>query len=270
MPPGERREPGRGWAVVLAVLVHLVFVLLLVFGVNWQTREASPVIAELWSSLPAVKPTPKRAPEPPPEPEPKPVPKPEPKPTPKPEPKPEPKPLPKPDIEIKAKEKEKEKKRQEEERKKAEEQKIKQAELKRQEAELKHMEQEKLKQAQALQEHQREVERQQQEAARALASQRAAAQSKLEGDYKSRIRDKIKRYIVVPPDVPGNPQAEFDVTLMPTGEVLNARLTHSSGNAAYDSAVERAIYKAQPLPLPPDASLFSRFRELQLKFRLNE
>lgn len=265
MPPGERKDPGRGLAGILAVLVHLVFVGVLVFGVSWQTREAAPVMAELWSSLPA--PAPKLEPkaEPKPEPEPAPRPEPEPEPEPKPVPKPEPKvKQPKPakaEIELKAKEKEK--KKRQEEQKKAEEEKRKQAELKR-------LEQEKQKQERALQEQQREALRQQQEAANALARQQATAQTRLENDYKGRIRDKIKRFIIVPPDVPGNPQAEFEVTLMPGGEVLHAKLARSSGNPAYDNAVERAIYKAQPLPLPPDPSLFGRFRELQLKFRLNE
>jgi colicin import membrane protein len=49
--------------------------------------------------------------------------------------------------------------------------------------------------------------------------------------------------------------------------VLDARLTRSSGNAAYDNAVERAILKSQPLPLPADAGMFSRFRELKLSFK---
>lgn len=265
MLQGGRNEPGKKWAIALAILVHLVFVAVLIFGVDWQTREAAPVVAELWSSLsaPAVKPVSKPVPEPKREPETKPESKPEPRPLPKSEPKVEqPKPA-KPEIALKAKEVEKEKKRQEEEQKKVEKAALKQAESKRQENE-------KLKQERVLLEQQRELVRQQQEAADAQASQRAAAQSRVESDYKGRIRDKIKRSIIVPPDVPGNPQAEFDVTLMPTGEVLNAKLIRSSGNAAYDSAVERAIYKAQPLPLPPDASLFSRFRELQLKFRLNE
>jgi colicin import membrane protein len=39
---------------------------------------------------------------------------------------------------------------------------------------------------------------------------------------------------------------------------------------AYDNAVERAILKAQPLPLPPDAALFNRFREMKLGFRPKE
>jgi colicin import membrane protein len=41
----------------------------------------------------------------------------------------------------------------------------------------------------------------------------------------------------------------------------------SSGHAAYDAAAERAIYKAQPLPVPSDAALQKMFRELKLTIR---
>ncbi|MEK7810723.1 MAG: TonB C-terminal domain-containing protein [Pseudomonadota bacterium] len=41
----------------------------------------------------------------------------------------------------------------------------------------------------------------------------------------------------------------------------------SSGNPAYDIAAERAIYKAQPLPLPADANMQKLFRELRLTIR---
>jgi colicin import membrane protein len=47
--------------------------------------------------------------------------------------------------------------------------------------------------------------------------------------------------------------------------VLSIRLARSSGNAAYDAAVERAILKSSPLPLPASRELFSR--ELKLTFR---
>jgi colicin import membrane protein len=52
--------------------------------------------------------------------------------------------------------------------------------------------------------------------------------------------------------------------------VLKAELNKSSGNRAYDSAVERAILKSDPLPIPPDATLFNRFRELDLVFKPKE
>jgi colicin import membrane protein len=52
--------------------------------------------------------------------------------------------------------------------------------------------------------------------------------------------------------------------------VLQVKLLHSSGQSAYDDAVSRAILKASPLPMPPDASLMSQFRDLDLNFARNE
>jgi colicin import membrane protein len=49
--------------------------------------------------------------------------------------------------------------------------------------------------------------------------------------------------------------------------VLDAVRLKSSGNTAYDEATERAIYKAQPLPMPTDPVLKKRFRELRLTIR---
>ena len=65
-----------------------------------------------------------------------------------------------------------------------------------------------------------------------------------------------------------NIEARFEVVLLPGGEVLNANLKKSSGNPAYDAAVERAIMAAQPLPVPNDTDMFQEnFRELPLVFR---
>jgi colicin import membrane protein len=47
--------------------------------------------------------------------------------------------------------------------------------------------------------------------------------------------------------------------------VLNLRLKRSSGVAALDEAIERAIRRSSPLPLPPNPSLFQR--TLEFKFR---
>lgn len=258
-----REEPGKVPAGILAVLVHLLFIGLLVFGVSWQNIPPAAVTAELWSSLPpapapvreaASKPEPKVV-EPTP---PKEAPKPEPKP--KAEPKAEPKPpVEKPDIQLK----EKELKRQKEEKEKQEEQKRK--------LEKEKLEKEKL-QKQQVQEQlvkQAEQQRLQKEQAAAYQAAQAGVQSKV-NDYKGKIESKIKRFIILPQDMQGNPEALFDVVLLPSGDVLSVKLSRSSGNAAYDSAVERAIYKAQPLPLPPDPTLFSAFRELHLKFRPQE
>jgi colicin import membrane protein len=105
-----------------------------------------------------------------------------------------------------------------------------------------------------------------QQAARERAAQ-AAAVGRIVDEYTGKITGKIRRNIVMPPNVADDARAEFSVTLLPGGAVLSARLTRSSGNAVYDNAVERAILKSQPLPLPADVTMFNRFRELKLVFR---
>ncbi len=112
---------------------------------------------------------------------------------------------------------------------------------------------------------QQELAEQQAQDARA---RQAAAAGRILDEYVGKITAKIRRNIVLPPDVADDAKAEFDVTLLPGGEVLDVRLTMKSGSQAYDSAVERAIWKASPLPVPSDPDLFSRkFRNLHLKFR---
>ena len=89
--------------------------------------------------------------------------------------------------------------------------------------------------------------------------------------YKAKIRAKILRnYIVMSSDIPKDALAEFDVTLFSGGVVLNVKLVKSSGSAMYDRAVERAIKKSDPLPVPPEGPLFNQFRELRLNFSPNE
>jgi colicin import membrane protein len=105
------------------------------------------------------------------------------------------------------------------------------------------------------------------QAERIRQDEQAAANGRVVDEYKEKIQAKIHRNVVMPPDVANDARAEFLVTLLPGGAVLKAELKKSSGNAAYDDAVERAILKSDPLPLPPDVQLFNRFRELDLVFK---
>ncbi|HZM35852.1 MAG TPA: energy transducer TonB, partial [Burkholderiales bacterium] len=96
--------------------------------------------------------------------------------------------------------------------------------------------------------------------------QSAARQSALDawiGLISSRIRNHIPVSVVE--EVQGNPEAIFDVTLLPSGDVLNVTRRKSSGHRGYDEAVERAILKSSPLPKPDDPALFQR--RLELRFR---
>lgn len=271
-PEAFDREPGKVRAALLAFGVHLLFLVFLMAGVSWRAESPAPVQAELWGSLP---------PQPAPRVETRPEPPPAPKPAPKPEPKHEPAKAPeKPEIALKEKQ-EQERRKKEEERRRLEEEKRKQAEAeRRREEELERQRREEAERRRREEERQRaleeqvkremaalEAQRAQQEAAARAEAQRLAAIASLRDEYIHRIREKVKYNIVMPPAVPHDAEAVFEVVLLPSGEVLSARLVKPSGVSAYDSAVERAIKKSQPLPLPPDPALFSQFRTLTLKFR---
>jgi len=231
----------------LALVMHALFITLLVFSVSWKKPEPVAMVAELWSSLPPVA-QPKPAP-PPPKVEPEP-PKPQPRVEPKPVPKAEPKPQPKAEIDLREK---KEKERKAKELAAAAEKK------KRQEQEKA----EAVKKQQAAEAEAKRREREQADALRKAAQAQAAAQAKEIDKYRQAIEARIQRFIVQPPNVQGAPVAELVFTVLPGGEVLGVRTRKSSGQPAWDNACERAILRAQPLPLPPaDSPIFKDFREL--------
>lgn len=247
----------------LAFAMHVLFLVLLVFGVSWQHKQAdTAVIVDLWRDLPSVTP-PRVEPPAPPPPEVKPEPpKPVPKVEAKPPPKPEPAPVAKPDIALKEKQdKERRLKEQQEAeiRKKLAAEKAREAELEKK----KRAEAEALKQKLAAEAEAKRVAAEQQKARDALAAQQAAAQARVIDEYKRRIADRIKQFIIEPPNIQGNPVAELSINILPGGEVLDVRTRKPSGDAAWDNACERAIRRAQPLPLPPDPALMKDFRELR-------
>jgi colicin import membrane protein len=241
---------------VLALAVHAIFLTLLYFGVNWHVKAPQDVAVERWDYLPDL--VPEIAPTPPLPPPPEEPPKVEPVVVPKVV---APTPPAKVDIELKDKKKKKELS-------------AKEAKL---EAGLQAKENEKVKQAekakqlelekQSAADTARENERVQAQQARMRAEMESATQAEV-ARYTDLIRGKIKRNIVMPPDVPASAEAIFMVIVLPDGSVMdNVRLLKSSGNGAYDNAAERAIYKAQPLPIPQDASLARVFRELRLSVK---
>jgi colicin import membrane protein len=249
--PNEKAVSG-----ALALVMHALFAALLIFGVNWKKPEPVAMVAELWANLPPVA-SPRADPPPPPpqaEPEPpKPAPKVEPKPLP---PKVEPKPAPKADIDLREKKEKALKAEQAIAEKKKKEEQQRQEVLKQQQAK-EAAEAKRLAQEQA-------------DALKKLAAQQAASQAREIDKYKQAIAAKIKRFIVEPPNLQGNPEVELDIIVLPGGEVLDVRTKRGSGQAPWDNAVERAIRRAQPLPLPTDPALMKEFRELNLKFRPKE
>ena len=85
----------------LAVAVHGLLVIMLVFGLDWKTESSGPLQVELWAegNSPVSPPPAQSKPEPPPAPKPEPEPAPEPPPAPPPPPPPPPEPPP-PPVEL--------------------------------------------------------------------------------------------------------------------------------------------------------------------------
>lgn len=237
-PPASSPEaPGRRISIALAVAVHLGLAIFLIYGVHWQSEHPEAVEVNLVQSVPA---TPAAEP-PSPAPSPTPAPPP-PKPVvePKPEPKPAP-PPPKPDIAVKEKPKPP----------KEEPKPFNPLEAMKNEA---------AKPAQPSVSAAADKELAQ------LRADASAAHNKAAAAWSDRIASKIKHNIIRPANAAGNPEAIYEITLLPDGSLVGApRLKQSTGNAALDAAIERAIRKSDPLPKPEDPSVFQRI--LLLKFR---
>lgn len=273
--PFVSRPAPRLAAGVLALGVHAVFVLLLVFGVSWQTQRPAPVMVDLWETLPkAAPPAAVKPPEPPPPPQvktPAPV---------KAAPAPkaaadEPPPPRAPDIALEKKKAEAERLQKlkaiqaEEEKARAEAARVEAeaarkahekqlAEQKKREL-LRQMEEEDLMRRMADEEAASEALAMRQAEARAAAGKRQAEVARVVGQHRDQISAKVRGNTRLPDNLKGNPEVRCAVRLLPTGEVQSVRVTQSSGNAAYDEAVVRAIVKSSPLPLPADRDARAAF-----------
>ncbi len=296
-----QEQPGKFASLTLTVLVHVGLALFLFFGVNWQSKPPASLEVELVSAPPS-RPAPQTEPAPEPKPEPpKPKPEPKPEPVPKPVPTPEPpKPVVKPEIATKAPEKKPEPPKPEPkpEPKKPEPKKPEppkpepkkpeppkpepkpepkkpepKPEPKKPEPKVEPKKPEPPKpvvppkddyMAKLLEQ---ESDRAKVEGMmRGEAARAASARTKGEIDaYQNAIRTKVRGNLLSPPGLSGNPEAVFEVDQLPSGEVLVIRLKRSSGIPALDDAIERAIRRSSPLPLPAQRELFQR--TLELKFR---
>jgi len=270
----------------LALLVHGMLLLGLMVGVSWKIPPQLPIEADLWLELPALPPSipaPEFATQPdtlPPEPEPEALPEPVPA---------------QPDaaqIALEQAERQRLAEQRQAERQQAALQKkldeerrveaMRQAEQARADKERAEKErQEKLridneKREQTRRQIDQDLARQMRDELDAEAAQlgalqrgsRAGNQARVVRDFQERIRAKIRDALILPQNIKGDAEVTFQVDLLPNGEVLRVTLLRTSGQALYDSAVERAIFRASPLPLPSDREAARPFRDgLTLKFR---
>lgn len=270
-------QPGLVRAFVLAIIAHVLLMLALTWGINWNREsEDNAAEAELWSSVPQQA-APQEVPVPPPPPPAQQV-------TPTPPP-----PAPREaDIALEREKKEQarkqeelerqkkleaRKKREELEREKKLEARKKEEELKKQLAERKAAE-EKLKQKQKKDELAKSKARQEEAKLAELRKENlermmkgatgapsvtgtAVRASGPSDSYAGRVRSRVRPNIVFTDDISGNPMAEVEVRLAPDGTITSRRLVKSSGVKSWDEAVLRALDKTETLPRDVDGRVHS-------------
>lgn len=276
-------EPGGSWGLptALALLVHALLVVALTWGVSWKQTPEPVLDAELWSALPqvaapAVVEPPTEAPT-----EPKPEPK-----APEPEPEPEPAPPPpppaakapspaKPDIVAQKKAQDERKAKEQAAKDKAAKEKLAKDRAAKDKAAKdlqakKKLAEDKAKKDKAAKEQaekdqaaadakRREAQRKEQidrmlgqAGGQGNAAGNAAANSGPSASYGGRVAASIKPNVVLAEPVVGNPRAEVEVRADADGKIVSRRLVKSSGNAAWDQAVLRAIDRTGTLPRDTD------------------
>lgn len=104
--------------------------------------------------------------------------------------------------------------------------------------------------------------------ARDLAAKEAARRTEAQnlfGQYLQRIKAKVSRNWNSGDIKPGL-STRVKVRLDTAGNVLTVRTIKSSGSAAFDRAVEAAVMRSSPLPIPNRPDLYSEFREIDFNF----
>lgn len=281
---------GRSWASwSLSILLHLGIVAIAAGFWFWSQRHPAPqrlaiegsvVTAAEYEAATAAEPVP-----PPPLPE-EPFPE---EPVPEPEPEPEflPEPLPPEEdpvqLQAEADRLLAEQRLAEEQLQRAEQERVAQAQRERERVERERAEQEKAQRERAERERTERLERERQARERAereqrereeaersrreaeLASQLAAEEQRqaVRGSAQARqysdlIRARIERNWVRPPSARVGLMCEVRVTQAQGGTVIRVGIGSCNGDEAVRQSIEAAVYRASPLPPPPDPALFER------------
>lgn len=115
-----------------------------------------------------------------------------------------------------------------------------------------------------------ERKKQEQAAAAQQARQNAENQARMAGEidkYKALIVNAIGNNWILPENVNKSLECKFRIRLAPGGAVLDVNLISTSGDPLLDKSAENAIRKASPLPVPTDAEVFNKFRDISLTVR---
>jgi colicin import membrane protein len=254
-------------SIVLSVLLHGALLAALVYGWMLYRRPPRPAPTLAIEATVVDARAVRGAPQPPPAPQPAPAAAPQPQPQ---EESPGP---PQPTAEELAQREDRRRQAEEaaaaEEKKAAEEQAAREAEVQRAaQAALaaqaqKRVVQERQRQTEAQDEKEREADLQRSLAAEEHAD--AVREGPALANWESQIAAKITRAWLRPPTARPGIECMLYVTQVPGGEVTQVTIGDCNGDQAVRESIEAAVYRASPLPPPPDPALFDRNLKIDFK-----
>uniref|UniRef100_A6VXD6 Tol-Pal system TolA n=1 Tax=Marinomonas sp. (strain MWYL1) TaxID=400668 RepID=A6VXD6_MARMS len=101
------------------------------------------------------------------------------------------------------------------------------------------------------------------------AMQRAADEAQMVQSISGLINDRVTAAWIRPPSARNNMKAQLRIYFLPNGEVMNAQITKSSGDALFDQRAVDAVYKVRKIEelSKVDSYVFERnFRQVDLIF----
>lgn len=117
---------------------------------------------------------------------------------------------------------------------------------------------------------QREAERRREDAEKSAAADAARTEFELVQSATAIIQQAVQQVWNRPPSARNGMRAILQIQMLPTGELLDVRITQTSGDAAFDRASENAVYSAAPFTELRDLpiNIFNaNFRTLSLIFQ---
>lgn len=91
-----------------------------------------------------------------------------------------------------------------------------------------------------------------------------AKAGKISKEFQEKVLAKIHNNLMAPPGINGNPKATFEISQLPSGEIIESKLKRSSGSSTLDDAISRALVKVGVLPRPSNPTDFVRSFEIEI------
>lgn len=115
-------------------------------------------------------------------------------------------------------------------------------------------------------EEERQARREQAQAEMLAVGAAAVHAQKVVDDFGTRVREAIGDKFMIPASAQPTTRAEIEIRVQRDGTVGPFRFVKRSGVPDFDRAIETALQKAVPLPVPAEAAIYSQFRDQRILF----